>query len=61
MLPFVLAAKYQNPPFYPSCFRCTNSAYGAGASKEGPVPLSRFLPSLILLEPLERYTHLGHR
>ncbi|CAL8167175.1 unnamed protein product [Prunus armeniaca] len=61
MLPFVLAAKYPKPLFYPSCFHCTNSAHGVGASKEGPVPLSRFLPSLILLELLERYTHLGHR
>ncbi|CAL8173510.1 unnamed protein product [Prunus armeniaca] len=58
--PFCLA-KYQNLPFYPSCFRCSNSAHGVGASKEGSAPLSRFLPSLILLELLERYTHFGHR
>ncbi|CAL2233352.1 unnamed protein product [Prunus armeniaca] len=56
-----LTSQIPNPPFYPSCFRCNNSAHGVGASKEGPAPLSRFLPSLILLELLERYTHLGHR
>ncbi|CAL8168725.1 unnamed protein product [Prunus armeniaca] len=42
------------PPFYPSCYRCNKCAHGVGTSKEGPVPLSEFLPSLILLELLER-------
>ncbi|CAL8118411.1 unnamed protein product [Prunus armeniaca] len=56
-----LTSQIPKPPFYPSCSRCNNSAHGVGASKEGPAPLSRFLPSLILLELLERYTHLGHR
>ncbi|CAL9010777.1 unnamed protein product, partial [Prunus brigantina] len=54
MLLLVLAANYQTP-FCPSCYRCNKSAHGVGTSKEGPVPLAKSLPSLILLELLERY------
>ncbi|CAL8152574.1 unnamed protein product [Prunus armeniaca] len=61
MLLFALAAKYQNPPFTYLVSAATIVLTEWVLARKGPRHCLKFLPSLILLELLERYTHLGHR